>query len=97
MRSYPESEERPVFKVISNLDYFRGEGGSPKRPYVFDDGVMPDVHMGAYTAFFDISAEDAKVWAGWGATSFGKHQYRPCVSNNWVRLIESEMIDHRTM
>eukprot|EP00971_Amphidinium_carterae_P333585 6468380-Amphidinium_carterae.2 len=83
----------PVFKMGSSLDYFKGEGGRKDCPYIYDDGTMAKNEVDHLKSFFDVLAEDAKVYARWGASSFGKGQHRQACSNRWTKAAELRAID----
>eukprot|EP00971_Amphidinium_carterae_P073244 1448164-Amphidinium_carterae.1 len=44
-------------------------------------------------SFFDVLAEDARVYACWGASSFGKGQHRQECSNRWLKCAEPRAMD----
>ena len=56
---------------------------------VLDDGNMANETMMAMKAFLDVSGEDSRVYARWGAASFAKNQFRIACGNSFDASAES--------
>ena len=90
INTYDITEGVPSFKVGSHLDFFRAEPGRVHIPSILDDSDLKAESMASLKAFMDVSAEDAKVFARWSASSFCKHQPRIICTNTFNNLEEPE-------
>eukprot|EP00971_Amphidinium_carterae_P062221 1231661-Amphidinium_carterae.1 len=87
---------RPHFRTTCHIDFLRGQAGNKLCPYIYDDGKMEKEEACTLKAFFDVSAEDAKAWARWGASAFAKSQMRQACSNGYHAYAEPsdmELVD----
>ena len=92
-------DEKATFKSTNHLDFLRSEPGRLYTPIIYDDGSMNKDTAVALKAYFDLTCEDAKVYARWGASSFEPGQLRIACTNNFVAdaepdVAEGDMIEH---
>ena len=74
---------QPAYRTASNLDFFRGERGTPERPDIFDDGDLNSQDIAKQKTFLDVSMREAMVYARWGASKFTQHQCRFAADNKF--------------
>ena len=82
------TEGAPSFKVASHLDFFRAEPGRVHMSCILDDSDLRTESIASLKAYMDVSSEDARVYARWGASHFMKHQPRFICSNTFNNLEE---------
>lgn len=83
----------PGYRLANDLDFFRGEAGSPEVPCIFDDGDLFDSRPKTLKAFFDPTLEESLTRERWGATKFVMGQARMAAENEFDAAAEPSDVD----
>ena len=73
----------PRIRVAPDMDFFRGEPGTPYTPFIYDDGDMSEIETRKLKAFLDVGEEECMTRERWGASKFVKNQWRAICDNTY--------------
>ena len=78
-RSFDEGSNSIV--LSSEIDFFRQQKASVKRPAGYDDGDVQTLTPKIFKALTEVSSEDRSAWARWGGCRWEKGQTTGIVDN----------------